>query len=498
MVEELDESRAMVFLNTCGDKFRNLVFLGEKDSLGDVSGKDLDGLVRVQVVVRVYALLLVFRKVFGAHRLAEVMVERHHADEERICTNAFGNAFGEVRNLDAVVERTRCKFRNALEGRAVEVRHFHERKHGRDAEDLLDNVNQKHGCDCGKDDDVRACGNERLVECRKVESVTQEKHDAHGCGCGDNACDHAPGKLHTVAHTEERGNHGDVYNQTCKRCGEVVAVQNAVEPGRECRKCKSHAGVIEHDCNHRRKRNRVQPHEVDGVGEDTFGAAERTREIVDNPERKELQHREENKAPQLARCLEHSARRRVKAEHDEERNDDDKDEHVTIRGGEHLRVFFVLLGELECVDLFENFLGDGGTLGYDFHAARDHALDERNLVAGVELAGFSFFFEIEYVRARENVKGFVEGALQSLFGGERILQLAECFFDATLHGLNFADFERAFFVFLDERNVRLVIDDVLDLLDVVAAAEQADFGFGLGKERVRNTLLHHLVEYGHQ
>ena len=78
------------------------------------------------------------------------------------------------------------------------------------------------------------------------------------------------------------------------------------------------------------------------------------------------------------------------------------------------------------------------------------------------------------------------------------MQLAKSFFDAALHRLNFADFKRAFFVVLDERNVRLVVDDVLDLLDVVAVAKQVDFGFGLGKEGVRNTFLHHLVEHGHQ
>ena len=102
------------------------------------------------------------------------MVERHHADEERVCANAFGDAFGEVWYLDAVVERAGGEFRNALEGRAVEVWHFHERKHGRDAKYLLDDMDQEHWCDCGENDDVCACGDECLVERREIESVAQE------------------------------------------------------------------------------------------------------------------------------------------------------------------------------------------------------------------------------------------------------------------------------------------------------------------------------------
>ena len=132
---------------------------------------------------------------------------------------------------------------------------------------------------------------------------------------------------------------------------------------------------------------------------------------MDNPEGEELQQRKEHETPQLARRFEHGARRSVEPEHDKKRNDDDKDENVAVRCREHLRVFFVLLGHLERIDLFKDLFGDWGALRYDFHTARNHALDERDLVACVELAGFGFFFEIEYVRACEYVKRFVEGAL---------------------------------------------------------------------------------------
>ena len=229
VVEVLDERCAVVFLNARCDEFRNLVFIGEQDTLRDVARQDFYGLVRIEVVVRVYALLLVLGEVFRAHGLAQIMVKRHDADEERVGANGFGDAFGKVRNLDAVVERARCEFRNALEGRSVEVGHFHERKDCRNAEDSFDNVDQKHGRDCGKDDDVCTCGNERLVECHETESIAEEKHYADGCCCGNDACNHAPGKLHTVAHAEERRDDGDVDEKACERCCKIVTVQNAKE-----------------------------------------------------------------------------------------------------------------------------------------------------------------------------------------------------------------------------------------------------------------------------
>ena len=89
---------------------------------------------RIDVVVRVHALLLVLGEVFRAHGLADVVVERHDAHQERIGADAVGDLFGEVGHLDAVVECAGRKFGDALECRAVEVGHFHERKDGRDTE----------------------------------------------------------------------------------------------------------------------------------------------------------------------------------------------------------------------------------------------------------------------------------------------------------------------------------------------------------------------------
>ena len=47
-----------------------------------MSSDNFDGLQGIDIVVRVHALLLVFCKVLGAHRLADVVVQSHYAHEE--------------------------------------------------------------------------------------------------------------------------------------------------------------------------------------------------------------------------------------------------------------------------------------------------------------------------------------------------------------------------------------------------------------------------------
>ena len=271
--------------------------LGKERSLRDVSRDNLDGLVGIQVVVRVYALLLVFGKVFRTHRLAEVVVERHDADEERVRSDGLGDAFGEVRNLDAVMERAWCEFRNALECRPVEVGHFHEREHGGNAENLLDDVDQEHGSDCGADDDVCACGDECLVERDKVESVAEEEHNANGeCG-GNGAGNHAPCKLDAVAYAEQRCNYDNIHDKACKCRCKVIPVQNAEEPCGERGESKPHPRIVQDGRDDGRECNRVQPHEIYGVRENAIRLVESPGKVVDDPEDKKLQQREEEKTP---------------------------------------------------------------------------------------------------------------------------------------------------------------------------------------------------------
>ena len=218
---------------------------------------------------------------------------------------------------------------------------------------------------------------------------------------------------------------------------------------------------------------------------------------MDDPECEQLQQCKESETPQLAGRLEHGARGHVEAEHDEERDDDNVDERVSIGRGKRLGVFLFLQFHLEGVDLFENFFCDGGALRHDFDTARDDTFCGQDFFGGVNLAGFGLFFEIEYVGARECIERFVECTLQPLCG-ERALQLAERFVDTSLHGLDFANFYGVFVVFLDEGDCLLVVYEVLDALDVVVVAVQRNFCFGLCEERVRDALLHHLVEHGHE
>ena len=82
MVEVLDNRRSVMFADTGSDKRRYVVFTCKRHSLFHVSSDNFDGLQGIDIVVRVHALLLVFCKVLGAHRLADVVVQSHYAHEE--------------------------------------------------------------------------------------------------------------------------------------------------------------------------------------------------------------------------------------------------------------------------------------------------------------------------------------------------------------------------------------------------------------------------------
>ena len=195
----------MVFADTRCDQVWDIVFVGENCALFHMSRDDFYGLVGCKVVVRIDTLLLVFGKVFGTHRFSDVVVKCHNAHQEGVGSDTFGDMFGEVRNLDAVVEGSRSVFRDALECGTVKVRHFHERKHGRDAEYAFHQVDECHRGECVAQNDVCACRNQVLVESFERKSVTQQVHDADcRCGC-DNAQDNAPHELHTVTHAGDGG-----------------------------------------------------------------------------------------------------------------------------------------------------------------------------------------------------------------------------------------------------------------------------------------------------
>ena len=267
VVEVLDDGRTVVLGDARGDEIGYLVLLREDGAVLHVSRDDLDGLVGVERVVRVHALLLVLGEVFGAHRLAEVVVERHDADEERVGSDAVCNLLGEVRYLDAVVEGARGELRDALECRPVEVGHFHEREYGRDAVDALDQVHEQHGGDCRTGDDVYACGDERLVERGEFHAVTQQEHDRDGDGQRTDAGEDAPQELYAVAHAGQRLCRGEEhYDDGDGRC-EVVSVENAERECGEYAEACAQAPVVEHGRDDRREGERVQPHEVHFFGE---------------------------------------------------------------------------------------------------------------------------------------------------------------------------------------------------------------------------------------
>ena len=219
---------------------------------------------------------------------------------------------------------------------------------------------------------------------------------------------------------------------------------------------------------------------------------------MENPECNNLQHGERNQTPELAGVAEHASRGSAVQEQEEERNNQDEDKGVTVNGGKGLGVFFFLLGALQGVDLFENFLGNGGTLRHDFHATRHHALNERHLVAGFFAASNRFFFEVENVRHHEHEQSFVEGTQEPLFVRETHLELSERFVNAAAERLDIARFDRRLFVVLNQRDVRLGVDDILEILQVVVVAVQLGCRFGACNKGVRNAGLEHAVEHVHQ
>ncbi len=98
-----------------------------------------------------------------------------------------------------MVERSRGKVRNALEGGSVEVRKFHQGEVGRDAEDALGEVDEQNRGNRAAEDDVDGAGEECREKYVHLEAVSEQKLDGERAGKGDERFENAPDELRSVA-----------------------------------------------------------------------------------------------------------------------------------------------------------------------------------------------------------------------------------------------------------------------------------------------------------
>ena len=87
---------------------------------------------------RFCAVDLVLDEVVGLVDLADVVVVRRHAAEQRVRPDRLGRRFGERRDLQAVVVSARRFDREAPQQRLARIRQFQQRHARRDAERLFD------------------------------------------------------------------------------------------------------------------------------------------------------------------------------------------------------------------------------------------------------------------------------------------------------------------------------------------------------------------------
>ncbi len=155
--------------------------------------------------------------------------------------------------------------------------------------------------------------------------------------------------------------------------------------------------------------------------------------------------------------------------------------------------FFLLQGVLQGFEAFENVLGDDGTLRDKFHAAGNHALGGVDLGFCHFLSVVGFLGEIENVRKREHVEGFVEGALEAL-ALETLLQVGKGFVDGAFARLDAARVELALFAVADKGDFGLGVGNEVYVLEIVRVAEKLDARVARGEERVRNAVFEHSVK----
>ena len=146
LVEKVrDRSRAVMLRDERLQRARKLVLRGERQPFLDVISNDLRARARAENVVRVASLRLILDEVLWSSNLADVVVVRADASEQRVRADRPTGCLGEIRHRDGVRVGARRLETQTLQQRTIQVRPFQQRQVGLDAGERLDHRQQQDG-----------------------------------------------------------------------------------------------------------------------------------------------------------------------------------------------------------------------------------------------------------------------------------------------------------------------------------------------------------------
>lgn len=140
--EELGLALSVVGGDELADDGGQVVLVGQFQTFGDVADNHLRTLDAVETLVRIDAARLVLGEVDGVLNLAYVVVEGARAHQLALGANLACYLGRQVAHLDRVLEGARCHLAHAAQHLFVHVGKLNERDVRREAEGLLDDVEQ--------------------------------------------------------------------------------------------------------------------------------------------------------------------------------------------------------------------------------------------------------------------------------------------------------------------------------------------------------------------
>ena len=133
-VEEADHRRPVVLRNEGDDRLGQACLIGDVDAVGNVGLEELGRLLRGQLIVQVLTAGLVLDEPDRVGQLADVVVIRRHARQQRIGPDGLRRPFGEISDHQRVVVGTGRLDQQAPQERLGGIGQFEELEHGEDPE----------------------------------------------------------------------------------------------------------------------------------------------------------------------------------------------------------------------------------------------------------------------------------------------------------------------------------------------------------------------------
>ena len=182
-IEELGLALTVVGGDKFADYLRQVVLLSHLDTLGDVADDHLGAVDGTHLLVGVDTRLILC-EIDGIGDLADVVVEGTSAHQLTLGSDLIGNLCGEVTHLDGVLESAWGHLTHLAQQFLVHVGELDEGDVRREAEGLLQKIEQGVGAEeqDAVDDDIVVFAVVDLREAVIVDPVDGEVRQCHACG----------------------------------------------------------------------------------------------------------------------------------------------------------------------------------------------------------------------------------------------------------------------------------------------------------------------------